>query len=138
MSELESYKAPIAKAFAVAHKAVEAESLRMKSELRRINYVTASHFLGLVQGYRNILREKRKSLMGEIKKLRNGVDKLDEASEQVAEMSKELEVKQEVVSQSQKDCEELLVVIVSERRQTDEQKKQVEVCCSCSGVPSDE
>ena len=41
-------------------------------------------------------------------------------------LSKELEVKKKVVAQSQKDCEDLLVQIVSERRIADEQKKQVE------------
>jgi dynein heavy chain len=32
-----------------------------------------------------------------------------------------------VVAQSQKDCEDLLVQIVSERRVADEQRKQVEL-----------
>lgn len=41
-------------------------------------------------------------------------------------MSVELEAKKVVVAQSQKDCEDLLVVIVSERRTADERKKQVE------------
>ena len=41
-------------------------------------------------------------------------------------MSKELEVKKVVVAKAQKDCEELLVQIVGERRQADEQKKTVE------------
>ena len=41
-------------------------------------------------------------------------------------MSKELEVKKVVVAQSQKDCEDLLVMIVSERRVADEQRKGVE------------
>jgi dynein heavy chain len=52
--------------------------------------------------------------------------KIDEGKLQVAEMSAALEIKKEVVSQSQKDCEELLVFLVSERRVADEQKKQVE------------
>lgn len=39
-------------------------------------------------------------------------------------MSVELEAKKITVAQAQKDCEELLVEIVSERRVADEQKKQ--------------
>ena len=50
----------------------------------------------------------------------------EESQEQVATMSVELEKKKIIVAQSQKDCEELLVVIVSERRVADEQRKQVE------------
>lgn len=39
-------------------------------------------------------------------------------------MSVELEAKKITVATAQKDCEELLVEIVSERRVADEQKKQ--------------
>lgn len=42
-------------------------------------------------------------------------------------MSVELEAKKITVATAQKDCEELLVEIVSERRVADEQKKQVRV-----------
>lgn len=44
-------------------------------------------------------------------------------------MSVELEEKKITVAQAQKDCEELLVEIVSERRVADEQKKQVRTSC---------
>ena len=46
------------------------------------------------------------------------------SSLQVETMSVELEAKKITVAQAQKDCEELLVEIVSERRVADEQKKQ--------------
>lgn len=42
-------------------------------------------------------------------------------------MSVELEAKKITVATAQKDCEELLVEIVSERRVADEQKKQASV-----------
>ena len=41
------------------------------------------------------------------------------------EMSVELEVKQDVVAKKQKECQELLVVIVEKRMAADEQQKQV-------------
>jgi len=44
----------------------------------------------------------------------------------VEEMSKQLEQRKIVVSQKNKDCSDLLVIIVSERRIADEQRKQVE------------
>lgn len=43
-------------------------------------------------------------------------------------MSVELEAKKITVATAQKDCEELLVEIVSERRVADEQKKQARNC----------
>jgi hypothetical protein len=54
----------------------------------------------------------------------------------VATLSKELEVKKVVVAQSQKDCEDLLVQIVSERRVADEQRKQVCALCVMCIPPS--
>lgn len=44
-------------------------------------------------------------------------------------MSVELEAKKITVATAQRDCEELLVEIVSERRVADEQKKQASLAC---------
>lgn len=49
-------------------------------------------------------------------------------------MSVELEAKKVTVATAQKDCEELLVEIVSERRVADEQKKQASRV-SASSIP---
>ena len=66
------------------------------------------------------------SIQNQRMKLAGGLTKLDEGKQQVEEMSVELEAKKIVVAQAQKDCEDLLVVIVSEKRTADERKKQVE------------
>ena len=95
-------------------------------ELRRYNYVTPTNYLELVKGYRALLAEKSSELGSSANKLANGLAKLEDAKQQVETLSKELEVKKVIVAQSQKDCEDLLVQIVSERRIADEQKKQVE------------
>ena len=112
--------------FALAHQTVANSSAKMLLELKRNNYVTPTNFLELVKSYRELLTEK----MGEIGESRNkligGLSKLEEGKIQVEEMSVELEKKKVVVAQAQKDCEELLVVIVSERRSADERKQQVE------------
>jgi hypothetical protein len=119
-------KAAIAEAFAYTHMSVTEASVKMLEELKRRNYVTPTNYLELVKGYRTLLEEKRKELRDSIKKLQNGLEKLTESKDQVAVMSAALVIKQETVSQSQKECEGLLVVIVSERRVADEQKKVVE------------
>ena len=54
-------------------------------------------------------------------KLASGLAKLEDAREQVETLSKELEIKKVVVAKSQKDCEDLLVQIVSDKRIADEQ-----------------
>lgn len=50
-------------------------------------------------------------------------------------MSVELEAKKITVATAQKDCEELLVEIVSERRVADEQKKQASRNCRAAFTP---
>ncbi|CAM9677120.1 unnamed protein product, partial [Laminaria digitata] len=80
--------------------------------------------LFFLQGYRVILAERRGTLSEQCNKLRNGLTKLEEAREQASGRFYELEAKKITVATAQKDCEELLVEIVSERRVADEQKKQ--------------
>ena len=58
-------------------------------------------------------------------KLKNGLQKLSDTAIQVSEMSVELEQKKKVVAKAQTDCEEMLVVIVQEKRVVDEQQKTV-------------
>ena len=122
----DTFRAKISNVFADMHLSVITSSARMLLELKRYNYVTPTNYLELVKGYRTLLAEKSTEIGSSANKLANGLAKLEDAKEQVETLSKELEVKKVVVAQSQKDCEDLLVNIVSERRVADEQKKQVE------------
>jgi len=122
----DNYRQKISAVFADMHLSVISASARMLLELKRYNYVTPTNYLELVKGYRSLLGEKRGELGSSADKLANGLAKLEDARSQVETLSKELEVKKVVVAQSQKDCEDLLVQIVSERRVADEQRKQVE------------
>ena len=65
----------------------------MLVELKRHNYITPTHFLELVKGYRVILMEKRAELGDARDKLANGLAKLVEARDGVQVMSVELEKK---------------------------------------------
>ena len=98
----------------------------MLLEMKRHNYVTPTNYLELVKGYRTLLAEKSGELESSASKLANGLAKLEDAKLQVETLSKELEVKKVVVAKSQRDCEDILVKIVSERRIADDQRKQVE------------
>ncbi|CEG44893.1 flagellar inner arm dynein 1 heavy chain beta [Plasmopara halstedii] len=116
----------IAAVFAVVHSSVMLASSQMKIRMKRHNYVTPTNYLSLVTGYVELLSEKAATIRDTRDKLKNGLAKLEESRLQVEEMSKQLEQRKVVVAQKNKDCSNLLVVIVSERRVADEQKKQVE------------
>ena len=119
-------KSNLAKAFGIAHANVVEATATMKKDLNRHNYVTPTSFLELVKGYRSLLGEKRGELLASADKLRNGVTKLVEARDEVETMSAELEIKKIQVDKAQKDCEEMLVGIVNDKRSADEKRKHVE------------
>ena len=122
----EEVQLKLAKSFARAHQDVTDASARMLLRDKRHNYVTPTSFLELVKSYKQIYVEKDKEIAGNARKLIKGLDKLQGAKEQVEELKIELAATKITVQESQKNCENLLVVIVSERRVADEQQKQVE------------
>ncbi|KAI4504209.1 hypothetical protein M0802_000680 [Mischocyttarus mexicanus] len=115
----------IASTFALIHGTVSQFSIRMVNEIKRYNYVTPTNFLELVFGYKEMLIEKRKELTNQADKLRGGVFKIDDTQVKVNEMAAELEVTQEQVQKSTRECEEFLVTIVNQRRDADEAQKMI-------------
>ncbi|XP_076651590.1 dynein heavy chain 2, axonemal kl-2 [Halictus rubicundus] len=115
----------IASTFSLIHETVSQFSRRMAAEMKRYNYVTPVNFLELVAGYKTMLAEKRQELEVQASKLRNGLSKIDDTRVKVNEMAAELEVTQEQVHKSTRECEEFLVTIVNQRRDADETQKTV-------------
>ncbi|XP_046433182.1 dynein axonemal heavy chain 2 [Neodiprion fabricii] len=117
----------IASAFSLIHDSVSQFSKRMSLEMKRYNYVTSTNFLELVAGYKEMLVEKQGELAEQSNKLRNGLFKIDDTRTKVTEMAAALEITQEQVLTSTKECEEFLVAIVNQRRDADETQKAVTV-----------
>eukprot|EP00929_Paragymnodinium_shiwhaense_P077086 TRINITY_DN3967_c0_g4_i1.p1 TRINITY_DN3967_c0_g4~~TRINITY_DN3967_c0_g4_i1.p1 ORF type:complete len:2593 (+),score=910.05 TRINITY_DN3967_c0_g4_i1:931-7779(+) len=121
----EQYQAPVADIFGKAHTTVMEFSDRMKMEMKRINYVTPTNYLELVQGYMKSLADKNKEISSQADKLRNGLSKLDDARVQVKDMSEDLEVRQVECEEKAKACDELLVIITQEGNKAAAQEAQV-------------
>ncbi|XP_063992490.1 dynein axonemal heavy chain 2 [Diachasmimorpha longicaudata] len=115
----------ISSTFALIHDSVVQYSVKMLTEMKRHNYVTPSNFLELVVRYKKMLMSKRQRLGEQSDKLSGGLFKIDDTREKVNEMAKELEVMQEQVLKSTKDCEEFLVTIVNQKRDADEAQKSI-------------
>ena len=94
----EQYKAKLAEQCGFSFKVATEYALRMESELRRIFYVTPTNFIELLKGLEKILAFKRKEIGTQASKLRNGLGRLASASQQVAEMTTESEIKRQEVS----------------------------------------
>ena len=121
----DAYKPKLATMFSMAHNDTADASKRMLNQWRRNIYITPTSFLELVKGYRELLLEKREELATRRDRLAGGTAKLVEGAEQVEIMSEQLAAKKIVVAQAQKDCEELLVIIVSEKHAADDKQKKV-------------
>ncbi|XP_034934334.1 dynein heavy chain 2, axonemal [Chelonus insularis] len=115
----------IASTFASVHESVIHHSKRMAAEMKRYCYVTPTNFLELVVGYKKMLEFKRQELADQANKLNSGLHKIDDTRKKVNEMAEELEVTQQQVLKATKDCEEYLITIVNQRRDTDEAQKSV-------------
>lgn len=125
--ESELMKKHLSTMFVTVHTSVLEASHKMKSELKRFNYVTPINYLELVNGYRDLLSEKRQFIGNAATKLRNGLSKLDDTKLSVEKISLELEASKKQVVQFQKQCEDYLVVIVQQKREGDEQAKGVAI-----------
>ena len=116
----------VSDAFAAIHLSTINISEKMTREQKRYNYITPTNYLEFVKGYLELLKEKQRKIGSQKSKLFNGLKKLVNGKDQVENMSIELEQKKNAVSSSQKECEEMLKVIVMERRVAETQKEQVE------------
>jgi dynein heavy chain len=125
--ESELMKKHLGSMFVTIHTSVLEASHKMRNELKRFNYVTPINYLELVNGYRDLLSEKRQSIGNSATKLRNGLSKLDDTKLSVEKISIELEASKKQVIQFQKQCEDYLVVIVQQKREGDEQAKGVAI-----------
>jgi dynein heavy chain len=115
----------VCKVFETAHTSVHMMSTKMFDQLKRTNYVTPTNYLEFVGGYKNLLKEKRLEIGDKAQKLKGGLLKLDETGVQVGAMQVVAMEKKVVVAKAKRDCEELLVTIVQDKRVADEQEKQV-------------
>ncbi|XP_074478915.1 dynein axonemal heavy chain 2 [Sebastes fasciatus] len=125
LGSLEGIQTKVASIFVTTHQSVEQVSQRMKSELKRHNYVTPTNYLELVSGYKKLLAEKRCELGEQVSKLRNGLFKISDTREKVEAMSLELEEAKKQVLEFQKQCDEYLAVIVQQKREANKQKDVV-------------
>ncbi|XP_066581151.1 dynein axonemal heavy chain 2 [Prorops nasuta] len=115
----------VASVFALMHQTVSRYSRRMAVEMKRHYYVTSMNFLELVTSYKEMLETKRNNLKDQANKLRNGLFKIDDTKVKVNEMAEELEITQQQVDKSTRECDEFLINIVNQRRDADETQKMV-------------
>jgi len=98
----------------------------METELRRIFYVTPTNFVELLKGFDKILGTKRKAVGEQIKKLENGLGRLEVAREEVKVMTIDSEVKRAEVTKESAAVQILVADAKKEQEVADEKAKFIE------------
>nr|CAI5834494.1 unnamed protein product [Callosobruchus analis] len=127
LSTQDKMRESVSLVFATIHDSVAQCSKKMLMEMKRHNYVTPTNYLELVAGYKVMLAAKREAIASQANKLRNGLWKIDDCKEKVTVMSIELEDAQVKVAEFQQQCDEYLVIIVAQKKEADEQQKEVTI-----------
>jgi dynein heavy chain len=69
------------------HATTQAFAGEMEKKLKRVFYVTPTNFIELLKGFDKLLAAKRKDVNTQIKKLQNGLGRLEVAREEVKVMT---------------------------------------------------
>ena len=131
-------KKNISQVCVAVHSSVVDISRKMIATIKRYNYATPINFLELVQGFQRLLDRKRKEISGFSVKLKTGLKKLDETRQSVTTISAELEIAKKQVLLFQKQCEDYLVIIVQQKREADDQAKNVVANAEKLGIEENE
>ena len=105
---------------AFTHTAVNDASIKYLEEDRRYNYTTPKSYLELISLYKDMLAAKRAELKQAKERLENGVDKIAQASAQVADLQVNLKEEQIIVEEKKANTDALIVSIGKEKAIVDE------------------
>lgn len=95
------------------HKSLVFYSLQFLQQLRRRNFVTPKHYLDYIATYLKLMAEKNAFILKQCNRLAEGIGKIDEAAEQIEELSKLVEVQRTNVLAAAEKCESMLEGIQS-------------------------
>jgi dynein heavy chain len=96
---------------------------KMEKELKRVFYVTPTNFIELNKGYSKILEQKKKEIGNQRNKLRSGLSRLEEAGQEVTEMTVQSDIKRQEVTKKTTECENLQIEMTKRQAAADEKQK---------------
>ncbi|ETO33002.1 Dynein heavy chain family protein [Reticulomyxa filosa] len=105
----------VVKMFVYVHQSVEEKSKVFAQTLGRHNYVTPTSYLELLSTFKSLLKVKKSEVKDERDKFANGVEKLDQAAHDVAQLQVKLRDMQPVLKKTQEEVEDMMVKIHTDR-----------------------
>ncbi|MGH0156714.1 UNVERIFIED_CONTAM: hypothetical protein FKN15_032047 [Acipenser sinensis] len=110
----------------MVHESVGNFSKKFQHKLRRSNYVTPKNYLDFISTYTKLLDDKDQYILAQCKRLEGGLDKLKEASLQLADLNLKLAEQKVVLAEKSTACEALLMEISTNTAVAEEKKKLAE------------
>ncbi|XP_067084612.1 dynein axonemal heavy chain 10 [Osmerus mordax] len=110
----------------MVHGSVGRFSTMFLQKLRRSNFVTPKNYLDFISTYAGLLQDKDQAILAQCKRLEGGLDKLEEASVQLADLNIKLAEQKEVLAEKSAACEILLQEISTNTTVAEEKKKLAE------------
>ncbi|GBG29641.1 Dynein heavy chain 7, axonemal [Hondaea fermentalgiana] len=99
---------------------------RFLEEMGRYYYVTPTSYLELINTFKTLIEKQRTMISEKRSRYANGLQKLQETAEQVAEMRQELEALQPKLVIAQKETDAKLEMVQGKQKEADQQKEIVQ------------
>ena len=103
--------------FVFIHQSVEKKAVEYAQIMGRYSYVTPTSYLELLKTFKLLHKMKKTEIADVRDKLANGVAKLESAGKDVAELQIKLREMQPILKKTQKEVEEMMIVISADKEQ---------------------
>lgn len=97
------------------------------AKYRRSTHVTPKSYLSFLNGYKTIYAQKHTEISNLASRMNTGLEKLVEAGESVAELKKELAVKEQELTVANEKADKVLKEVAKKKEAAEKIKQQVQI-----------
>jgi dynein heavy chain len=115
----------LSKYFAYTHKMVSETAELVFQETGRKFCITQKNFVDFSLIFKQMLKHKRQDLRNKINKYINGLERLQEANENVDKIKMDMDLKRYDLDETKKKCEKMIQEIEIQKRESEKEKTNI-------------